>query len=327
MQNKSRHIIPCVLLLLAIILATASAWHYVADKQKLPNDFPDTKMYPTELFPSKVIFVDNRNIIVLQDNSLFLLNTETRHSKRIFRTNDEIVDFAARDTEHIIIAQRKGTTLTILLNSLAAKDTSLFTITIAEDASIMMGRNLLCITRIKEILSPTEIATSLLKYQIAKSHQVETYSTTLTLIPVSCEDQMILVQPYPLQTKLFRWDSPNSNPEELDATFGDLLSFSIESEVLGVRTSETFFLYNNKTPASPNKIQAANIHQLWCLVDDTTIAAINKSATTIAIYSSEETQRYNISDTGATFTTITSNSEGTLFGLIASDGRLWILQI
>jgi hypothetical protein len=289
---------------------------------------PSITLYPTNIFTGKAEWLDDKKLAVQDRNSIVLYDIDDRNDRQIYLAKGALVDFLPVSQDQILIVTTENLSITVSLYSISKTEEHVLFTSANSDSHITLGRKHICMTDIQDILHPTDIATTIKRFPLASESVEELFTTSLTVIPLTCTDNMILSSAFPLQPHMYIWSSPTAQPRLIpEAQADDIGGYALQSQVFGIQRKKTITLYRPEDWTASATISIEHPDNPWGIIDQETIATFDHEKEVFAISSEDHSKEYRLPEAGTSFTAITPNQYGSAYSCISSNGSLWILQL
>lgn len=315
-----------------LIACTTVAIGYCIIPQKHEHIVPSNyvTIFSASLTPSKIEWLDSHTLAAAQGNKIILFDTETRHSKVRCSYAHTIIDFSLRENGDFAVITKFSEILDIHICDSKGISGAIASIPLEHNFSAKLGAEHLCLTKINTITEPSEIATTIEMTTLDDPLKKITFSTSLTIEPVSCDLPLILTQPFPLEPKAFIWKIGDQSPRVLpyvNNSSSTMTSFHFQNGILGIQAGNSIFLlsptFSHQQPINFSHPEGS----IWGIVNQSKMVFIDNPAQNLTVLTEHHSASYNLPNSNQLFISILPTSDGTSFALTSADGKLWIARI
>lgn len=272
---------------------------------------PETILFFVDIFPKKVTWINENNILIQEDSRVTIYSSQNRKSRTIYENtgNSEPVTIKSSwwtNSEILVAVENKDKTHILQYDPNGDK---LKQQTLQNSDFIEIENDLVCRTTNFIIKSPDEIATTIEITHLDQGKNKETIvlKTHLTVKPLNCsKDKLILTPSNPvLEKNLYYWNPGQPEPQkiEMPEDTADIINQNLITD-----STEVFYLEKEDPTNDKYKIQSTTLNN-----PDPDLAS---QIVTIQTFTSDEN-----------FLNVHPNNPLTSFALISELGELWILHI
>ena len=304
------------LVILVILVLISAGVMFLHRPKEDKVKFLSTSIYPTETYPTLLQWLGNNELIVYSEGQILKLDTTSREQD-VLLDSDNVLDMKA-EINRVLVVMKRNEKIYLQTLSLSGTLKAITSLPSAEFA--LFGQDHLCLTTINTISKPTDVATEITLVEINDNKNPKQLTSSLTLVPITCSEDLWLVPPAPLlQDYIYLWERNRKHP----TAYQKLTTPDIRARrnCIAIRTNDCIRTMQNsdiKDFPIPDDIEA------WGLNKDCATSFISKNE--LHIMSKNTEHVHKIPDLNESFTDIVPSPSANQFALISETGELWILK-